>query len=169
MTFGIFTQKQHATKIVNFMNITDADNEYIISTDQYGPETYDYDIGICYCFPHLINVDDAKHKHCTYYNYHPAPLSNKCLSYGDWGNYARGMYDLMTGTLSEWGVSLHVVTNKIDDGPILRVLKVPLRSVPIDISEIADISHYYLFQLFKNTILKLRSRPMTKQELDALC
>jgi methionyl-tRNA formyltransferase len=166
MRYGIFTNKRHATKLINYINIC-SDIGYIISTDKYGPRELQYDIGICYCFQHLIDEESLKEHVC--YNYHPAPLSNKgSTSYGDWGNYARGLKDIADGKLHNWGVSLHLIEKNIDRGAVLTVLNFPLRSIPVDISELGDISHYFLFQLFKETIDLLQFKPKTEEEFKKL-
>jgi len=169
MIYGILTSKQHAVKLINFMNIYEPDIKYIVSTSKYAPQEFEYDIGVCYCYNFLIDVDELGNENKVYYNYHPASLSNSGASYGDWGNYARGLYDLQTGKLKEWGVSLHCIDRGVDTGTVLRVLRVPLMSIPIDSQELGDASHYFLLQLFKKTIHALQFKPKTKEELDKLC
>lgn len=158
MRYGIFTKKRHAEKLVNYLNqYTSID--YLISTCKLGPYELDFDVGVCYGFPHLIDVSRFT---STWYNYHPAPLPE----YRDWGNYARGLHDLKVGKIKDWGVSLHVIDEGIDSGTVLRVLTVPLMSIPVDNHELGDIGHYYLFQLFKQTVELLDCKPRTKKELD---
>lgn len=161
MRYGIFTQKRHAEKLVNYLN-HHTSIDYLISTCKSAPYEMDYDIGVCYGFPHLIDVSRFTSKVIFWYNYHPAPLPD----YGDWGNYARGLHDLRSGKIQEWGVSLHVIDEGIDSGTVLRVLPVPLMSIPVDHQELGDIGHYYMFQLFKQTIEALEYEPLTKEELD---
>jgi folate-dependent phosphoribosylglycinamide formyltransferase PurN len=163
MIYGILTEKRHATKLVNFSNKINID--YIISTSKYACEEFNFDIGVCYSYPYLIDVSAPYNKGRTFYNFHPAILPE----YGDWGNYARGMHELQNGKLKEWGVSLHCIDKGIDIGTVLRVLKIPLLSIPTDVSELGDISHYYLFNLFKMAIHALQFKPKTKEELDKLC
>jgi len=160
---GIFTSTRHAVKLINFLNFHCSEIEYIVSTSQFGPQELEYDIGICYGFPWLIDEETLK-KH-AFYNFHPAPLP----SHGDAGNYARGLHDLKTGKLKEWGVSLHVINHGIDSGEVLRMIHIPLMSIPVDSQELGDIGHYYLFQLFKQTMKALEKKPRTKEELDDLC
>lgn len=123
----------------------------MISTCKHGPETLTYDLGVCYGFPHLIKVELHPE---PFYNYHPAPLPG----YGDWGNYQRGLHDLKNGVITEWGVSLHAIDDTIDGGTVLQTMPVPLHTIPVDIQELGDIAHYWLFQLFKDTIEALEFR-----------
>lgn len=158
----LMTSKQHATKLVSYLN--QKVTFYVISTSKYLPYNHPRDdIGVCYGYPYLINKEELSKR--TWYNYHPAPLPE----YGDWGNYARGLYDLQKGKLKNWGVSLHLIDKSVDTGKVLRVLDIPLMSIPCDIQELGDIGHYYLFQLFKQTIHALRLEPKTKKELDEIC
>lgn len=163
MIFGIFTSTRHAVKLINFLNYCRPDIEYIVSTSHFGPQELNYDVGICYGFKWLIDEETLKHH--DFYNFHPAPLP----SHGDVGNYARGLHDLRIGKLKDWGVSLHVIDRGVDSGPVLRVFNIPLMSIPVEAQELGDIGHYYLFQLFKQTISALEKKPKTKEELDKLC
>lgn len=162
----LMTKQQHATKLVNYLNHTGYLG-YTISTSEEIPYCglLGGHIGVSYCYPHLIKKEELSKM--TWYNYHAAPLPR----YGDWGNYARGLHDLQVSQDKElrWGVSLHIIDPGIDSGPILRCLDVPLLSKPCDIQELGDITHYYLFQLFKQTIHALKKEPKTKEELDTLC
>lgn len=157
------TSKQHAVKLINFLNQYTPEIKYVVGTSQYGPKEFSFDIGVCYSYSWLIDEETLEDK--PWYCFHPGPLP----TYGDWGNYARGLHDLKRGKLKEWGVSLFVVDKGIDSGTVLRVLNIPLMSVPVEAQELGDIGHYYLFQLFKQTIRALAFAPKTKEELDKLC
>jgi len=141
MKYGIFTKPIHVEKIVNYLNqYTKID--YIISTSKEEICAYDYDIGISYCFPHIINVDDI-----PWYNYHPAPLQE----YPGLMNYACPIRD----KVKNFGVTLHRMTNEVDKGPIIKVRRFKLDSLPVNSNELGNIAHYHLFQLFKETIREL--------------
>lgn len=172
--FILCTSKQHATKLVNFLNFHETEcGGYYITTDKAIPDYWFWNcsIGVCYGYPWLIDKKthvDAKGigRNIPFYNFHPAPLP----TYGDWGNYSRGLSDLKSGKLKQWGVSLHLTDENIDKGTVLRVIDIPLISIPDDMQELGDIGHYYMFQLFKQTIGALRRWiPKTKEELDRLC
>ena len=141
MKLGIFTKPIHVEKIVNFLNrYTNID--YIISTSKQEVYAYDYDVGISYCFPYIIKIDKT-----PWYNYHPAPLPK----YPGLMNYAEPIHD----KVKTFGVSLHKMTNEVDKGEIIKVKTFKLDSLPVNSNELGNIAHYYLFQLFKETIQEL--------------
>ena len=158
MRYGIFTKKQHVEKLVNFLN-ENTELHYIISTNKWEPLAYDFDIGISYCFPWIIDSRYDNNKLLEskdWYNYHPAPLPY----YGGLKSYQKGITD----RVKEWSVTLHRMIERVDEGTILATKCFKLDSVPINIQELGDISHYYLFQLFKETIEMLKHCPKTEKD-----
>jgi len=139
MRYGIFTKPIHVEKLVKCCNRIGLD--FFISTRKDEMYRKDFDIGISYCYPFIINVDRDKR---IWYNYHPAPLPE----YPGICCYV----DAINDKVMEYGVTLHRVTSKIDDGYIVRKDMFKLYSPPVDVNELGTITHYYLFQLFKNTI-----------------
>jgi len=152
MKYGIFTKPIYVKKLVNYLNqYTDID--YIIETKKEYIYTYDFDIGISYCFPYIIDVEyieylTPKNIKKVWYNYHPALLPK----YKGLNCYS----DAIRDKVKSFGVSVHRMTNDIDSGEIFKSLMFKLYDVPIDENELGNICHYYLFQLFKNTITKLK-------------
>jgi methionyl-tRNA formyltransferase len=164
MKYGIFTKEQHVEKIVNHLNLN-TDIKYIISTNRWEPSAFDFDIGVSYCFPWLIDLKAPENKNRIWYNYHPSPLPE----FGDWGHWVRGLKRIKeTGELL-WGVSLALIDEGIDTGPELKTRWFHLDTIPVNTQELADITHYYLFQLFKQTIVCLRDKPVTKEQMDLVC
>jgi len=153
---GIFTKPIHVEKIVNYLN-QNTDLDYVISTDKQELAGLDFDVGISYCFPYIVKVGSSPDSP-IWYNYHPAPLPK----YPGLSNYAAPVHD----KVMEFGVTLHIMTNKVDEGPILEVDTFPLQSAPVNSNELGTISHYYLFQLFKKTINALSYAPKNKEEFD---
>ena len=146
MRYLILTKLRHVKKIVNFLNdFTDID--YSVTCDKHELYSYDYDIGVSYCFPYVIDVDDVRFKNKRFYNYHPAPLPEYK------GSYVYG--DAVRDRVAGWGVSLHIMTNKVDSGRVIKRYDFKLNSIPVCTEELGDIAHYWLFQLFKSTIVKL--------------
>jgi len=139
---GVFTKDVHVSKLTNFLN--KSDRNFIISTRKDDKYRNDFDIGISYCYPYIINMDLDKR---IWYNYHPAPLPQ----YPSICCYV----DAINDRVNKFGVTLHRITSKIDDGYIIAKKQFDLDSIPIDVNELGCISHYYLFQLFKETINKL--------------
>ena len=158
-TLAIFTKPIHVEKLVNFMNQY-TDLNYLISTRKEELRAFDFEVGVSYCFPYIVDVNYSKSGKRIWYNYHPAPLPE----YPGLDNYSLPIRD----KIKEFGVSLHVMTERVDSGPILRVKKFPLESLPVNTNELGTISHYYLFQLFKETVATLQNKPKNKEELEKL-
>lgn len=166
--YGIFTKPVHVEKIVNFLNkYTTID--YIISTEKEEIYAYDFDIGISYCWPIKIDVSwphdliirDGKQETRIWYNYHPALLPE----YAGMGSYAKALHD----GVKEFGVTLHIMTSLVDHGPILCIKRFKLDSLPVHTTELGCITHYYLFQLFKETIETLSLKPVSKEDFEKRC
>lgn len=163
MKIAIFTdRKQHVEPMVNYLNQLDLD--YIISSYKFSPESFDFDVGVSYCWTWLIDLD--KHPGVTWYNYHPAPLKWLAEGFPGQNSYAKGVHWMKKTGIKEWGVTLHLIDNGVDTGPILKQRFFNLDSIPCDVQELGDISHYHLFQLFKDTILYLQYKPKTREELN---
>jgi len=152
MKFGIFTKPIHVEKIVNYLNSVGI-SDYIISTNKREIDSYEFEIGVSYCFQSIIDIGDK-----MWYNYHPAPLPK----YPGLSNYSAPIKD----KIRHFGVTLHIMTGDIDKGPIIKKKMFPLESIPINSNELGNITHYYLFQLFKETIGVLHKRPLSEEELD---
>jgi hypothetical protein len=161
---GIFTKEHHVEKIVNYLTeYTDID--FIISTNRWEPDAFDSTINISYCFPWLIkNIP----KNVVWYNFHPSPLnpSNPAEHFGDWGHWVRALKRIRETGVLMWGASLALIDEGVDSGPELKTIWFPLRSIPVNTQELGDATHYYMFQLFKETIEALQFKPKTKKELE---
>lgn len=146
MKYGIFTKPIHVEKIVNYLN-QNTNLDYIISTNKYELYMYDFDIGISYCFPSLVDVNYPIPNKRIWYNYHPAPLPE----YEGANNYS----DAIRDGVWKYAVTLHRMTMNLDRGEIIKRIDFPLQSIPVSTNELGSIAHYYLFQLFKETIESL--------------
>jgi len=142
--YGIFTKPIHVEKLVNYLNMN-TDIDYIISTSRGELVAYDFDIGVSYCFPYIVDVNYPLTDKRKWFNYHPAPLPEYPGINDD------AIYDKVT----EFGVTLHMMTNKVDKGRIIKVRRFKLDSIPPSPNELGSIAHYHLFQLFKETIESL--------------
>ena len=151
--YCIFTKPHHVEKLTNHLN-TETNIDYIITSERYEIDAYDYDIGISYCYPWIIHVD--KYPDRVFYNYHPAPLPK----YKGLHVYEQALKD----KVEEWAVSLHIMTSEVDSGELLARHSFPLKSIPAHTNELGCIGHYYLFQLFKETIFALQHKPKNMNE-----
>lgn len=156
---AIFTKPIHVEKLVNYLN-QNTDLDYVISTRKDEINAFDFEVGVSYCFPYIVDVHNFPEMPVSdkrmWYNYHPAPLPK----YPGIQNYA----DAISDKVMEYGVTLHVMTEKVDAGEILAITKFPLASLAVNDNELGSIAHYYLFQLFKETIEALECKPASKNE-----
>ena len=143
MKYGIFTKPIHVEKLVNYLN-EHTDIDYIISTRKDDIHTYDFDIGVSYCFPYIVDINYPINDKRIWFNYHPGPLPK----YPGVNNYSDAIRDGVT----RYGVTLHEISMKVDNGTIIRRIDFDLENIPVCINELGTITHYYLFQLFKMTI-----------------
>jgi methionyl-tRNA formyltransferase len=158
MKYGIFTKPIHVEKIVNFLNQYTKVN-YIISSDKDEITAYNYDFGVSYCWP--FKIDESELKKRIWYNYHPGLLPK----YHGMQSYADAIQD----EVEKYGVTLHRMTEEVDNGPILCIRKFNLHTLPVHTNELGCITHYYLFQLFKETIETLKFMPVDSEDFDKRC
>ena len=133
MRLGIFTKPCHVEKIVNYLNQW-TEIVYIISTERREVDLFEYDVGVSYCWPWKVQNPE------NWYNYHPGLLPD----HKGVDCYVRAILD------GRYGVTLHKMTDKIDEGEIL-VSKV-FEANPVNTQDLANLTHHYLFELFKETI-----------------
>ena len=55
----------------------------------------------------------------------------------------------------QWGVTVHYMGKNYDSGPIIQIKKIGLHEPPTSPQELGALSHYFLFQLFKETVLDI--------------
>lgn len=153
MRYGIFCKDVHTAKLVNFLNkYTEID--YIIvpssKTNKYMAYYSDFDIGISYCCGFIIDFEKERKiqgENRPWFNYHPHPLPE----YKGYDAYAKAIAE----RIEKYGVTLHHMAQEVDAGKIIQVKRFPLASIPVHPNELGNICHYYLLQLFKETIEEL--------------
>jgi len=62
-----------------------------------------------------------------------------------------------------WGVIVHYMDSDYDTGPIIRVKNIPLHEPPISYDELAAISYYFMFELFKETIQDIYNKKLSSE------
>ena len=121
--------------------------DYVIFTTNDDPPLESFDLGVSYCYPKKIKEPLLSKPKNGFVNYHPAPLPKY-----------KGPNELIKAIENkemDWGVTVHYMDENYDTGPIIRVKKIPLNEPPSDGNELGPISHYFLFQLFKETIIEI--------------
>ena len=130
---GIFTKPCHVEKIVNYLNQW-TDIPYVISTEKSEVDLFEYDVGISYCWPWKVQNP------VNWYNYHPGLLPDHKGALC----YVQAMLD------GRYGVTLHKMNDEFDSGEIIEVRE--FEANPTNSQDLANITHYHLFQLFKDTV-----------------
>ena len=107
----------------------------------------EFDLGVSYCYPRKIIEPVLSTPLKGFVNYHPAPLPKY-----------RGPTELenaIQNKETDWGVTVHYMDANYDTGDIIKIKKIKLHESPRSSEELGAVSHYFLFQLFKETILDI--------------
>jgi len=138
----IYTKERHISKISNFLKLKNTEFEIYTEIDYSNIDSFD--LGISYCYPKKIKEPLLSKPINGFINYHPGPLPK----YKGPNEYE----DAIKNKEVNWGVTVHKMTENFDDGEILKVKEIKLHDAPNSIKELGSISHYFLFELFKETI-----------------
>lgn len=138
----IYTKERHISKISNFFKLKNIKFEIYTEIDYSNIDSFD--LGISYCYPKKIKEPLLSKPGNGFINYHPGPLPK----YKGPNEYQ----DAIKNKEVNWGVTVHKMTENFDDGEILKVKEIKLHEAPNSIKELGSISHYFLFELFKETI-----------------
>lgn len=151
----VYTKERHKEKIKNFLNLNKLKHE-IFSTKDDDPKITPFDLGISYCYPRKIEEPLLSAPRLGFFNYHPAPLPQY-----------RGNTIYKEALMKKeihWGVTLHKMDENYDTGSIIRLKKIELHEPAQTIEELGTLSHYFLFNLFKETILELYDANLSWKE-----
>jgi methionyl-tRNA formyltransferase len=141
----IYTKKRHISKIKKYLDSLNL--EYCIFTIQDDSKLESFELGVSYCYPKKIIEPLLSTPKKGFVNYHPAPLPK----YKGPNEYE----DAIKNQETSWGVTVHHMDENFDTGKIITIKKFKLHEPPTSILELGAISHYFLFELFKETIEKL--------------
>lgn len=151
----VYTKERHKTKIDQFLNSLGLEHE--IYTIKDNPPINSFDLGVSYCYPRKITEPLLSTPKKGFVNYHPAPLPKY-----------KGPTELDEAIKNKevhWGVTVHYMDENYDTGPIIKLKTFDLHEPPTSPQELGAVSHYFLFQLFKETILDIYKEnvKLTKQ------
>jgi methionyl-tRNA formyltransferase len=141
----VYTKQRHISKIIKFLNSLNLDHE--IYTIKDNPPIRSFDLGVSYCYPRKIIEPLLSTPKKGFINFHPAPLP-----------MYRGpteLDDAIKNKEMQWGVTVHHMDENYDTGKIIKIKKIDLHEPPTTPAELGAVSHYFLFQLFKETILNI--------------
>jgi len=141
----VYTKKRHVKKIHDFLNLINLEHSIYTTDDE--PNSEEFELGISYCYPRKISKDLLKIPKNGFVNFHPGPLPK----YKGPNEYE----DAIRNREIDWGVSVHKMTEEYDSGKIIKIKKIKLHEPPTSIEELGAISHYFLFELFKETLKEI--------------
>ena len=141
----VYTKKRHVEKIKKFLNLKNLKNE--IYTIQDKPLLTNFDLGVSYCYPRKIIEPLLSTPKKGFVNYHPGPLPKY--------KGPTEIHDAIKNEEMQWGVTVHHMDENYDTGKIIQIKKVNLHEPPTSPQELGAISHYFLFELFKESILNI--------------
>ena len=152
----IYTKQRHISKITKFLNSIKLEHE--IFTIHDNPPKTNFQLGVSYCYPRKISLELLTIPKFGFVNYHPAPLPKY-----------KGPKESSLAIKNQemqWGVTVHYMDEDYDTGPIIKILKFNLHEPPTSTEELGAVSHYFLFNLFKETIEEIHSKkiPATSQK-----
>lgn len=141
----IYTKDRHEAKIKQFLNFLDIKHEiFTIKDNSYSAS---FDLGVSYCYPRKIIEPLLSTPKNGFVNYHPGPLPKY--------KGPTELDDAIKNKEMQWGVTVHHMNEDYDTGKIIKIKKIDLHEPPTSPQELGAVSHYFLFQLFKETILDI--------------
>ena len=141
----VYTKTRHIAKIKNFLDSSNIESEIYTINDN--PPDTPFDLGVSYCYPRKITDPLLSTPKNGFVNYHPAPLP---MYKGP-----TELDDAIKNKEMQWGVTVHYMDENYDSGSIIQIKKIDLHEPPISPQELGALSHYFLFQLFKETVLDI--------------
>ena len=141
----VYTKDRHIEKITKFLNSINL--KYEIFTDEIEKDSTRFELGISYCYPKKISKHLLSIPKKGFINYHPGPLPE----YKGPSEYENAIRNKEI----KWGVTVHHMNEEFDSGKILQVRYFDLHEPANSIEELGAVSHYFLFNLFKDTIKKI--------------
>ncbi len=154
----VYTKERHINKIMQFLDSLNLTNE--IYTIKDNPAITSFDLGVSYCYPRKITEPLLSTPKKGFVNYHPAPLPKY-----------KGPTELdeaIKNNETHWGVTVHFMDENYDTGPIIAIKKFGLHEPPTSPQELGAVSHYFLFQLFKETILDIYNGNVESYKQDSI-
>ena len=144
----IYTKERHISKITKFLNSINL--EHKIFTIKDNPSIESFDLGVSYCYPRKITEPLLSTPKKGFVNYHPGHLPKY--------KGPTETNDAIKNKEMHWGVTVHYMDENYDTGKIIKIKKIDLHEPPTSTQELGAISHYFLFQLFKETILDIYNK-----------
>jgi len=153
----VYTKTRHKEKIQKFLDRVNLEHE--IYTIHDNPKLKPFDLGVSYSYPRKITSPLLTTPARGFVNYHPGPLPK----YKGPNQYQ----DAIRNKEIHWGVTVHLMDEEYDAGDIIKVKYFDYHEPIHSIDEANAITHWFLFELFKETIVeiynqKLQSTPQSE-------
>ncbi len=146
----IFTRKREFPLLKEFLDSYNIPYELYTSDNE--PTLEPFELGVSYNYTKKIESPLLYLARKGFINYHPAPLPG----------YPSGpQYELQSTERAikekvlKWGVTLHYMNEEYDSGPIIKKLMFDLQEPPLTRDEIGSITHWHLWQFFKETVFDI--------------
>ncbi len=141
----VYTKTRHIKKIEHFLSSQNIPFETFTVKDE--PPKTDFDLGVSYCYPRKISKSLLSIPKKGFVNYHPAPLPKY--------KGPTELDDAIKNKETDWEVTVHHMNEEYDSGEIIKIKQIKLHEPPTSTQELGAVSHYFLFGLFKETILEI--------------
>ncbi len=141
----VYTKNRHIEKIRKFLKLKKV--EFEIFTINDSPKDSSFDLGVSYCYPRKIKDPLLSKPKKGFVNYHPGLLPKY--------KGPTELDDAIENKETEWGVTVHYMNEEYDSGKIIKIKQINLHEPPTSTQELGAVSHYFLFNLFKETILEI--------------
>ena len=141
----VYTKTRHIKKIEDFLSSQNMPFETFTVKDE--PPKINFDLGVSYCYPRKISKSLLSIPKKGFVNYHPAPLPKY--------KGPTELDDAIKNKETDWGVTVHHMNEEYDSGEIIKIKQIKLHEHPTSAQELGAVSHYFLFDLFKETIVKI--------------
>lgn len=154
----VYTKTRHVEKISKFLKSLKLEHE--IFTIKDNPPLMKFDLGVSYCYPRKITEPLLSTPPKGFVNFHPAPLPKY--------KGPTELEEAIKNNEMKWGITVHYMDEDYDTGDIIKVKKIDLHEPPTDSKELGAVSHYFLFQLFKETIMDIYNQKLTSVPQDRM-
>ena len=144
----VYTKERHIQKIKKFLEQQNVKFEIVTKDEKTSSKLFD--LGVSYVYPKKIIEPTLSIPKKGFVNYHPGPLPK----YVGPNEYINAINNQET----HWGVTVHYMNEEFDKGPIIKVKNFDLHEPPTSVEELGAVSHYFLFQLFKETVMDLYNK-----------
>ncbi|MFB5630898.1 MAG: formyltransferase family protein [Nitrosopumilaceae archaeon] len=146
----VYTKTRHTEKIHRFLSRVNLEHE--IFTIHDNPPIKSFDLGISYAYPRKIIEPLLSTPSRGFVNFHPGPLPK----YKGPNQYQQAIKNKEI----HWGVTVHYMDENYDTGDIIKIKYFDYHEPITSVNEANAISHWFLFHLFKETIVDIYNKKL---------